>query len=189
MRDKKAKEKCPVCGNKTKLTLHHILPRYIFKEIKTDDRVFFLNGANSYWLCRKCHDKYEGKATNLRNKLLRNLFFPKKAMLLPFVLHSERRKVRTLCRFMSGKYSENNYGYSIYQAYEYVKKIYKKPYLAYDEILEWSGMEEVVPNEDYINIGEFLIEKLGVEELDRLYRKDFREFLIKRNVNVRKSFP
>src|SRR5690606_13701381 len=67
-------------------------------------------------------------------------------------------------------------------------KAYKKPYLAFDEILEWSEMKETIENEDYINVGQFLIEKLGVEELDRLYRKDFREFLIKRNVNVRKSF-
>lgn len=177
---KKTKQICPVCGTKLKLTLHHILPKYIFKEIKTDDRAFFLTGENSYRICRKCHDNYEKRANNLKKKLLKDLDFPE-VSLMPFVLDMEKRKVRNLCRFMAGKFTTNNYNYSIYEAYNYVKKLYNKQYLSYDEILHWSNINDVIPNEKYIGIGRFLIEKLGVEELDRLFRNDLRIFLQKRN--------
>ena len=92
---RKLKQVCPVCKNTEKLTLHHILPRYIFKEIRTNEREYFLNGANSYWLCRKCHDKYESKAISLKNKLLKEQFFPKKSY-LPFVLDANLRKIRNI---------------------------------------------------------------------------------------------
>jgi ribosomal protein L37AE/L43A len=183
--DKRNKNICPVCGNNAKLTLHHILPRFIFRKIQTDDKKFFLNGANSYWLCRKCHNKYEQNVNNLKNELLRNLSFPKIAA-MPFILNPELRKIKNLCRFMAGRFSVNSYNYNIYEAYDFVKKYYNKPYLTYDKILELAEMYELIPNKKYMDVGNFLIEKLGVKELDNIFRTDLRKFLIKRNVSEKK---
>lgn len=174
---------CPVCGIKKKLTVHHILPQFIFKEIKTDERAFFLNGENSYWLCSKCHSNYETRyADKLRIKLMLETKFSEDYL---FVTYKEPNltKIKNLCRYMTGKYNTNNYNYSIYQSYEFVKNFYKKKYLQYNEILKLSVLNEYVPNPNYINLGEFLLEKIGSQQLDKIFRQNFNEYLLHKKLN------
>lgn len=172
---------CPICGKESVLTLHHILPRFIFKEITSEDRDFFLNGHNSYWMCRECHDKYEDIANTLRLQLLNDNNYPEDAYLTE-VLNRGLKKVKNLCRCMTGKYRTNVYNYSIYEAYNFVKNYYNKEYLAYHEIEELSEIFDRIPNEKYINPGIFLIENIGVENLDIIYRQNLNDFLKNRNV-------
>lgn len=164
------------------LTVHHILPRYIFKEIVTVDRNYFLNGKNSYALCNDCHSKYENKATLLRVNLLYKFHYQKQRE-IRFIKDENLVKIKNLCRYMCGFYCHNNYNYSIYQAYDFVKKFYNKKYLAYDEILQLASMRDVIQNPNYVDYGSFLIAHIGVRELDTLYRKNFIEFLQKHNVD------
>lgn len=83
---------------------------------------------------------------------------------------------------MTGKYRTNVYNYSIYEAYNFVKNYYNKEYLAYHEIEELSEIFDRIPNEKYINPGIFLIENIGVENLDIIYRQNLNDFLKNRNV-------
>ena len=180
-RNRKVKQTCPVCKNTHMLTLHHILPKYIFREIETIERECFLNGNNSYWLCSRCHSKYESSATQLRLRLVKDFNFPTEG-LNPFVKNVEYAKVKNLCRFMTGKFSRNAYNYSIYEAYNFVKDFHGKEYVSYDEILKLIKIKDNVPNVHYVNLGEFLIEQVGIGELDRLYRESLLNFLKKRKV-------
>ena len=84
---------------------------------------------------------------------------------------------------MTGKFTRNAYNHSIYEAYNFVKDFYGKEYLSYDEILKLIKIKDNVPNVHYMNLGKFLIEKIGVGELDRLYRESLLNFLKKRKVN------
>ena len=186
--NKKIVQICPVCRNKKMLTIHHILPKFIFREIETPDRVYFLNGDNSYWLCTNCHCKYEKRADALKDGLLKEFSFPENSI-TPFILDDGLRMVRNLSRYMTGKYSKNNYNFSIYQSYEAVRKFYGKKYLTYDEILEYSDMNDTIPNEKYINRGKFLINNVGVEKLDELFRNDLIGFLTKRSVKQGNLIP
>ena len=47
--NRRGKHICPVCKEKTHLTLHHILPKYIMKEIDKSnvEYQYFLRGNNS----------------------------------------------------------------------------------------------------------------------------------------------
>ena len=186
--DRKIEQICPVCRNTRTLTIHHILPKFIFREIETDDRSYFLNGSNSYWLCRKCHNKYEKRSESLKSKILNELSFSSQSA-TPYILDEDLKKIKNLSRYMAGKYSKNNYNLSIYQAYEEVRKFYGKKYLAYDEILEFASMQATITNENYINRGKFLIESVGVERLDELFRNDLIGFLTKRNVKQDNLIP
>ncbi len=85
---------------------------------------------------------------------------------------------------MIGKFSKNSYDYSIYEAYNFVKEFYNEKYITYDKIIECSKMKDSVPNPNYKNIGKFLIEKLGVKELDYIYRKSLLNFLNKRTIHI-----
>lgn len=180
--DRKEKQICPVCKNSRKLTLHHILPKFIFRELKENFKNGFLNGNNSYWLCSRCHTKYESESTKLRKQMLNELNFPVGA-LNPFIHNKQLVKIKSLCRYMIGKFSKNAYDYSIYEAYNFLKAFYNKKYISYDKIIEYSKMRDSVPNTNYKNVGQFLIKKLGIKELDYIYRKSLLNFLNKRTIH------
>jgi len=88
---------------------------------------------------------------------------------------------------MTGKFYKNNYNYSIYQAYNFVKGFYNKKYMPYDEIEKLSNIKVAIPNPNFIRPGKFLLEHLKVEELDYLYRENFIQFLTHRKVG-KKNF-
>ena len=154
---------------------------FIFKEITTEDRAYFLNGENSYWLCRKCHNKYEKKADALRNDLLKTHSFPEDSH-LNFHTDIDLKKIKNLCRFLSGLYHENSYNYDMCGAYEYVKDFYKNPHLRYFDILKLADITVIKENENYIKMGKFLVEHAGVEVLDGIYRQHLYTFLTSRHI-------
>lgn len=184
-KDRSIEQKCPVCGSVRLLTVHHLLPKYIFKEIKTDDRVYFLNGSNSYWLCAKCHSQYEKNYANvLKDALLNKFELPENAR-LGSTLNPDLARIKNLCRYMAGKYYKNNYNYSIYQAYNFVKNFYNKKYMTYDEIEKLCGISTGIPNPNFIPPGQFLLKHVKVRKLDYFYRRNFLEFL--RDKKVKKG--
>jgi len=186
--NKKIQQTCPVCNRNRLLTIHHILPRYIVREIKTDEKRHFVNGENSYWLCFRCHRKYERKANILRKKLLKEFNYPIHCE-SPVIQVKELIKIKNLCRYMTGKFHRNNYNHSIYESYNFVTKFYNRKYMAYDEIESLSAMRDTVDNPDYIKNGCFLLEHISIKELDILYRKDLRDFLKKRSVKKDNLIP
>jgi len=182
-------QKCPICKNKKLLTVHHILPKYIFKEIKTSERNYFLNGKNTYWLCSRCHSNYEKKYANRLKAALSEIFeFPQKAE-ARVIRVRELAKIKNLCRYMTGKYKKNKYNYSIYQAYNFVIQFYNKKYMAYDEIENMSIMRDTIDNPDFIDLGIFFLYKTAVRELDYFYRRNFLEFLKDKKVRKGNFIP
>lgn len=188
-RKKNKKDKlCPVCKKNVALTLHHILPRYIFREIQDEERRYFLDGKNSYWLCDKCHAKYENNATQFRTNLLYKLNYVRQQE-DKFIKDANAVKIKNLCRFMTGKFHTNIYNYSIYEAYNFVKSFYDKKYLTYDTILNLSEMRDTIYNPNYLTYGKFLITVMPVKELDFLYRKNFIKFLNREKVQPEYVIP
>lgn len=186
--DRTIKQKCPVCRNRRYLTLHHILPQFIFREVVGIDRASFLNGRNSYWLCAKCHTKYESESTKLRNQMLSELNFPEGSE-NRYVKQKQLVKIKSLCRYMAGKFPKTQYGYSIYESYNFVKEFYNEKYIIYDKIIQYANMKDTTPNPDYINLGQFLLEKIGLKELDYIYRKDLLNFLNRRDIHEYNLIP
>lgn len=181
------KKVCPVCKSKKQLTLHHVLPSYIVKCINIQEKQYFLNGANSYKLCRECHDKYEKRAIQLRKILLAKCDYPKNAEGATIV-DFDIRKLRDLSRFLLGKFPKNQYGYGKIRAYLFFVNKYKK-FISKRMLKKMSKLDVMVKNPDYINSGQFLIEKIGIRDLDRMYRKDLNDFLIKKDVEIENLIP
>ncbi len=123
------------------------------------------------------------RANVLRSKLLNLFSYPKNADSTVLKI-SELAKIKNLCRYMTGKFPENRYECSIYEAYKFIIAFYNVKYMAYDDVEALSNMKDVGKNPNFINAGHFLLDNMSIRGLDGAYRKDLIGFLKKRNVKI-----
>lgn len=140
---------CVCCGTKDNLTKHHVVPQQYFPYLPIEFKEF--NHHDLLSMCRKCHNEYESKAINLKDKIYKD-----------FVPMYYRRLMRDInlikCLIYKRDYKKND-----------PVKIKNK----IDKILEkYDGLI----TEDYeFDINRYLIDTLSVKTFVLIWRYHFYE--------------
>lgn len=140
---------CVCCGTKNNLTKHHVVPQQYFPYLPIEFKEF--NHHDLLCMCRTCHNEYETKAIELRDKIYSD-----------FVPLYYRRLVRDIHLIKNLKYKR-----------DYKKNDPVKIKNKIDKILEkYDGL--IDENYDF-DINRYLIDTLSVKTFVLIWRYHFYE--------------
>jgi hypothetical protein len=140
---------CVCCGVKDDLTKHHVVPQQYFPYLPVEFKEF--NHHDLVCLCRTCHNEYENKAIELKDKIYSD-----------FVPIYYRRLVRDIHLIKNLKYKRDHKKNDPVKIKNKIDKILEK----YDGLI----------NEDFdFDINKYLIETLSVKVFVLIWRYHFYE--------------
>ena len=140
---------CVCCGTKDNLTKHHVVPQQYFPYLPVEFKEF--NHHDLLTMCRTCHNEYEDKATELRDKIYSD-----------FVPLYYRRLVRDIHLIRNLKYKRDYKKNDPIKIGNKISKILEK----YDGLIDDSYE---------FDINKYLIETLSVKVFILIWRYHFYE--------------
>jgi hypothetical protein len=140
---------CVCCGTKDNLTKHHVVPQQYFPYLPIQFKEF--NHHDLICMCRNCHNEYENKAIELKDKIYSDF--------LPIYY---RRLVRDIHLIKNLKYKRDHKKNDPIKIKNKIDKILEK----YDGLID----------EDFdFDINKYLIETLSVKVFILIWRYHFYE--------------
>ncbi len=160
---------CVCCGNKKKLTRHHVVPYVFRKFFPYEWKLWSIHDI--VLLCERCHDRYEVEADKLKKKL---------GQKYGARFNDSNRTDPVAYRAISAGSALIKYSHIIPKHQQELllnalRKYYKKDEITAEDIANSPKISPTVKDDDFIPYGKFIVSKVKIEEFVVLWRKHFLE--------------
>jgi len=155
--------KCAVCGSEDKITRHHVVP-YCFRK-HFPERLKRHRMHDVLPMCVKCHDRYEERATEMKQKMSDEIGIPLTGLGVhpaPVGIYSVRSAAHALLHY-SDRIPE---GRKV-ELTERLKKHFGKEVITREDLVVAGNLDRQTYDPDYKTFGQCVVERIA----------DFRSFI------------
>ena len=162
---------CATCANKNKsqLTLHHVLPRFIGQHINLNK---FLK-CMTVVLCRDCHDEYEYSAEVFKKSFAKELSVNLKAD--KWIMDMDKTKVRYYANTILCNVN-NLSDKIIHERREAILSYLSQDTYTYSDLVKIGSINPNMINPEYKDLGKEMLNKYGFENVRKIWYSHFLKF-------------